>query len=528
MISSRYHFRNVLLCLLSVTLLCALAATNSAAGSLYTIKMASLSNQLQGHDALVDVTLSTADSTRGLTAFDLTIAYDRTALNFREALPGNLVSDCQWEYFAYQWGLHGDCHGDCPQGVVRIVGTASLQGGVSTCTTPIPGIGSLPKTLFTLKFLTATDRSLACNLVPIRWFWMDCRDNILSTTIAGEQAISRKVFDLISGDTAKPYEITDTLYGFPTYLGAQTVCSQPSTGTAARLVDYYDSYIQFICPETLDSRGDINVNGVPNEVADYVMFFNYFFEGLSVFYANPAMQVAASDVNADGLTLQVGDLVYLGLVIMGKAAPYPKVVADPNQEQVRFFPAGDTLKLDAPLPLGAAYMLFDGNVQPTLLQPNARIGAIFDGSRTHVMVFGSQDFLPASLTSGPLLSITNLVPPTEAQACDTIGTYLQTVIDSPTDVANGKGNLPAKFSLEQNYPNPFNPSTVITFSLPRSTTYSLTIYSITGQQVAKFEGTAGPGMVTKQWDGSAHASGVYLYKLTAGSFTETKKMLLVK
>lgn len=60
-----------------------------------------------------------------------------------------------------------------------------------------------------------------------------------------------------------------------------------------------------------DNRGDINLNGVPNEVADAVLLGKYFTYGLRVFRINRSAQIAATDVNADGLTLSVGDLVYL-------------------------------------------------------------------------------------------------------------------------------------------------------------------------------------------------------------------------
>jgi hypothetical protein len=88
--------------------------------------------------------------------------------------------------------------------------------------------------------------------------------------------------------------------------------------------------------------------------------------------------------------------------------------------------------------------------------------------------------------------------------------------------------------LNQNYPNPFNPNTRIAFSIARASSVTLSIYDITGHLVrVLMHENKQPGGYAVVWDGkSAHgrqvASGVYFYKLTAGGFTETKKMVLLK
>ena len=92
-----------------------------------------------------------------------------------------------------------------------------------------------------------------------------------------------------------------------------------------------------------------------------------------------------------------------------------------------------------------------------------------------------------------------------------------------------KLELPKAYALNQNYPNPFNPGTVISFSLPQASDYTLTIYNVTGQEVASFAGTAEAGEHSVEWltDGS-EASGIYFYKLDATDFSATKKMILLK
>ncbi len=88
---------------------------------------------------------------------------------------------------------------------------------------------------------------------------------------------------------------------------------------------------------------------------------------------------------------------------------------------------------------------------------------------------------------------------------------------------------PIEFSLEQNYPNPFNPSTKIRFTIPESGNVSLKIFNLLGSEVATLineEQQAGNYEV--EFNAAALASGIYFYRLQAGSFVETKKMLLIK
>ncbi len=88
---------------------------------------------------------------------------------------------------------------------------------------------------------------------------------------------------------------------------------------------------------------------------------------------------------------------------------------------------------------------------------------------------------------------------------------------------------PRTYSLSQNYPNPFNPSTTIEFSIPQSSNVSVKIYDIMGREVATLVNEyRGTGSYIVNWNASGSSSGVYFYKLVAGNFTETKKMVLSK
>ncbi len=100
---------------------------------------------------------------------------------------------------------------------------------------------------------------------------------------------------------------------------------------------------------------------------------------------------------------------------------------------------------------------------------------------------------------------------------------------SLTGVPELVSNVPQVFNLEQNYPNPFNPMTTMKFSLPRAGLASLTVYNLLGQRVATVvEGQYEAGTYSVRWDASRFATGVYLYRLESGSYSQTKKMMLIK
>jgi hypothetical protein len=88
---------------------------------------------------------------------------------------------------------------------------------------------------------------------------------------------------------------------------------------------------------------------------------------------------------------------------------------------------------------------------------------------------------------------------------------------------------PDKFALEQNYPNPFNPTTKIKYSIPGAAYVTLKVYDILGNEVETIvSGMQTRGVYDVQWDAAKFASGVYIYKINAGSYNESKMMLLVK
>ena len=104
----------------------------------------------------------------------------------------------------------------------------------------------------------------------------------------------------------------------------------------------------------------------------------------------------------------------------------------------------------------------------------------------------------------------------------------QGVVDLPTG-SWAERTIPTGYKLHQSYPNPFNPSTTIPYSLPENTNVLLEVYNILGQRVAVLvDADQQAGNHEALFDATYFASGIYLYRITAGSFTASKRMLLLK
>jgi len=100
--------------------------------------------------------------------------------------------------------------------------------------------------------------------------------------------------------------------------------------------------------------------------------------------------------------------------------------------------------------------------------------------------------------------------------------------DHITSVDQSKAEMPTECQLEQNYPNPFNPSTTIRYGLPKSANVSLKIFNALGQEVVVLVNERkDAGSYSVHWNANV-PSGIYFYRLQAGDFMETKKMILIR
>lgn len=466
----------------------------------------------QGQVTTLDVLL--AGSGKELGGYDLLIQYDPSALTPTGAFMGALPTGCGWEYFQYRHGPSGNCGTGCPSGLIKLVAIAETNNGAYH-----PGcfLAGQIGVLATIDFLVTNDRTLECMFVPVNFFWTSCADNAFSSPAGDTLWVARNIF------SPGYANITNHNFGLPSAFGVPDYClagEGPGKPRPIRCVDYTNGGMKIICADDIDDRGDLNLDGIAYTIADVVMFTNYFIYGPSAFGTGLQIEAAtaASDVNADGLPLTVADLVYMIRVVVGDAQPVPKTNPNVSYEADVALRNGVVTIEQANTKIGAMFLLFEGDVAPEL-HPNAshmKVEFNYDGMYTRVLVF--TDDASASIVDGEVLIVGTKTSIQDVE----LGSYDGLVMAANMNV------LPTTYSLSQNYPNPFNPLTTIEFSLPVKSKFRLTIYNILGQQVEQFSDELDAGYHKIEWDAGRYASGVYFYRLTAGEFSATKKMVLLK
>lgn len=293
--------------------------------------------------------------------------------------------------------------------------------------------------------------------------------------------------------------------------------------------------------------GDVYFDGVIS-IADPVNLINYIFAGTDLDCPD------ATDADCDGVAM-ITDAVYLinyifadgplpGIACLcgnsgmfAKSQPLAaKIVATEvasNTAKILKVAADVSGQLQAAqLNLSKVGDVFDINVSsqdPRLqvfsgwVEGEYRVGVIDLTGKTTVPA-GTHDLLTISYEGeGELVLQSAIVVDSDAQE-------MTVTISS----AKSQSILPTEFALAQNRPNPFNPTTEISFSLPTAAEVTLVIYNVLGENVAMLaEGLRAAGTHSVMWDGRdkngrAVASGVYFYRLDAGEYSATRKMLLLK
>jgi hypothetical protein len=477
---------------------------------------------LQGHYEYVSITKEAGSGEIG--GFDILIGYDASALSFMSADLGAALVALGWESFDYRYGAFGNCGGPCPSGFLRLVSIADVNNGPNH---PGAGYGNVPNggELAELKFYVTNDRTYECMYAPIRFVWQDCGDNGFSNLFGDTLWISQEVYDYEwDGDLGNDdYKITwidcNESWGFH-FGGACEWCDVSDKTIPVRFIYFWNGGIDIACADSIDARGDINMNGIDNEIADAVLFTNYFLYGIGVFDIAVDGQIAATDVNNDGIALSVGDLVYLIRIITGDALPFPKLAPFAHTAEVNV--VNGVVSTDAASEIGAVFAIYNvDGVTSVISHTDMELISNEVNSQLRVLVYSGMNNTTNRIPAGAneLFTVVGDAELVKVEVADYSGNLLNTRI--------AKTVLPTDFALLQNTPNPFNPTTKIILELPTVSDWTLDIYNVAGQLVESFNGTD-VGVKTVEWNAVGVASGIYFYKATAGAFTDTKKMVLMK
>ncbi|HSH00583.1 MAG TPA: FlgD immunoglobulin-like domain containing protein, partial [candidate division Zixibacteria bacterium] len=283
--------------------------------------------------------------------------------------------------------------------------------------------------------------------------------------------------------------------------------------------------------------GDINLNGVPFEVADALRFTNYFIDQTK--YGFTPQQFANSDVNRDGIAASIADLVTL-LSIVTSGSGSGRIVGGVSPQLVTVTGGEGALTLSGARGIAAGLFEFRSGADMVDFEQSLRLSddAVAAGMELHSHSRdGVTRVLLISGTGGAFEAdeVTALVWPSTLSA-ELTGVELASAAGRTVEgvLAGDAAALPDGFALEQNYPNPFNPSTTIRFALAAPAAVRLDVFDALGRKVTTLaHGTYGAGSHTVTWDGENSsgetvASGVYFYRLQAGGQSLARKMALLK
>lgn len=203
-----------------------------------------------------------------------------------------------------------------------------------------------------------------------------------------------------------------------------------------------------------------------------------------------------------------------------------------NAPDVVFTQTDSTVSVTTADTIVSVYMRFDGPIAATLVPIQMIMGVEVVADTTYVIIYSLSG---ESFTEGEVITYTGSGRLDSVQAVNIHEEQLTTAINIATGIGGLEDpNLPDRISLSQNFPNPFNPSTEIQFSLPSAALTRLTIHDLLGREVLTLLDQSLPaGQYGVVWDGHSRngetvASGVYIYRLTAGTTSLSRKMLLLR
>jgi hypothetical protein len=255
-----------------------------------------------------------------ISSFDFLITFDTNVFSFETVIPTTHSANgpCIWDRFDLYDCTKKNPDSLCPRGTIRI--NANIKGHNLEPPNCLTGANDLE--IFRLKFLVTNDRTYEGRTYPVHFVWNECSDNTIQINSPPKHSKSNilhvdSVF-FEDGLLLRQIELPSTAYFQESCLIHNDIQLQN------RAIDFHHGYINLCCYHMADDRGDINLNGLSNELSDFLLFQDYFLYGISIFTVNPAGQIAGTDLNYDGKTVALEDLVCLDAIVKGDAKPFKK------------------------------------------------------------------------------------------------------------------------------------------------------------------------------------------------------------
>ncbi len=410
--------------------------------------------------------------------------WDPTALELLDVQPQSRI-DFGEEYF--YWNDTDPCEECPPGGAVRVTWISDINNGVPHAPAP-PGSASVFNLIFQV------DPALPWGMeIPVEFHNLHYSDNTISDQSGYIWWTPEQIDGCVVVEDAESFKGDPNMNGTPYEIGDAVI-------VALRLI-HCSSGID--CPIWSEGPGgpgddalqeaaaDLNNNGFA-DIADLLRFINIINDIIPPPKVEPSStvaQVSMPDVIGDNMEVTLKAGVDVGGVLLSIEHP--------------------GVELDTPVANNGMELLYhdaDGVMNVVVFSKTAEVLAAGNSSLFTIPVLSND---------GGSMSFA------EVSSSDSYGRLMETV-------ASLEAPLPTTFAVEQNYPNPFNAKTQIGIALPEASDVVVDIYSITGQMVESVSGYFEAGNHSITWDASDVSSGVYFYKITAGDFSQTMKMTLLK
>jgi hypothetical protein len=245
--------------------------------------------------------------------------------------------------------------------------------------------------LLSFKFWVTDDRHYECLFTPVNFYWENCNDNIIYFHSGHRIALSNNVYRFNWTDAQNPFDKNlpedGTVDEDDHIFGIFDSCRENVANTLAK-IDFYHGGADILCAEPIDwTIGDIDLNGLAYELADFYLLADFFIHVESVFTVDKAKQLRACDINRDKFYPTLADLVYMNRIRTVDAVLPGHLEHFADTVNVRI---DDVILLDSDIDLGAAHFVFEGEVGFIALNSDMMVKSGYRDGNTHILFYSTQ------------------------------------------------------------------------------------------------------------------------------------------